>query len=193
MDPGVFIDSVVLINTVDLALITEYDPVETVTVTADGGATSVHAGGTLQMSAEVLPATATLADAGVRWSVVSNGGWAHIDETGLLTGDTAGNIKVVAAAKDDSGVTGELSLHVDFPEGIAQETVNTLRVYPNPAVNELNVVLTELNCTVSIYNSVGQKVDEALVNGYEHRFDISSYAAGLYFVKSGDLVTKFIK
>jgi hypothetical protein len=36
-------------------------------------------------------------------------------------------------------------------------------------------------------------MDEVLVSGTEHRFDISSYPAGIYFVKTDGAIAKFIK
>ncbi len=76
---------------------------------------------------------------------------------------------------------------------ISQNKLNTLKVYPNPAVNELNVVLTSENSTVTVYNSLGMIVDEVTVTGNTHKFDVSSYASGIYFVKTVDSVAKFIK
>ncbi len=188
----VYIDSVELIADDDLALLTEnYVPAELVEVSAEGGASDVAIGGTLQMSAVVTPAEATLTT--VRWSVISGGGYASIDAAGLLTGDSAGNVTVVATAMDDSKMMDTYEVFVNWPEGIAPHQVNTLKVYPNPAVNELNVVLTRENTTVSIYNSVGMKMDEVMVTGTEHRFNISSYAAGIYFVKTDNSVAKFVK
>jgi hypothetical protein len=191
-DPVVYIDSVILYNENDLALLTQgYVPVESITVSSEGGVNVVPVGSTLQMSAEVLPEGATLT--GVNWSVVPGTGDATIDAGGLLTGDTVGMVTVVASAKDDSKVWNDLEVYVTWPEGIAPDRVSTLQVYPNPARDELHVVLTTVNAMVSIYNSVGQKMEEVRVSGTEHRFDISSYAAGLYFVKTGNTVAKFIK
>lgn len=190
-DPEVYIDSVELINNNDLALVTEYTPVESITVTAEGGDATVAVGGTLQMNAEVLPAGATLT--GVRWSVEPGTGWATIDEAGIITGDTAGTVTVIASAKDDSKVTGTLDVTVTSGVGIQQHEVNTLKVYPNPAVNELNIVLGTVNSTLTIYNSVGQKMEEVSVSGMDYRLDISGYAKGIYFVKTGNKVAKFVK
>ncbi len=119
-------------------------------------------------------------------------GWASIDAAGLLTADSAGVVTVVAMAKDDSGVTEVMDVTIGGT-GISQQSVTTLKVYPNPAVNELNVVLTSENSTVSIYNSVGQKMDQVLVSGSEYKFDISNYTAGIYFVKAGTSIAKFVK
>ncbi len=183
-----YIDSIELVNNNDLALITpDYVPVEVINVT--GGTVAV--GGTLQLSAEVLPAEATLT--GVNWSVVPGTGDATIDANGLLTGDAAGTVMVYAMAKDDSKVMGSVQVDIGFSEGVARHRVNTLKVYPNPAVNELNVVLTRENSMVAIYNSIGLKMEEVTVTGTEHRFNISSYAPGIYFVKTGNTVAKFVK
>lgn len=190
-DPVVYIDSVELVNNNDLALITVYTPVESITVTSEGDVTHVASGGTLQMSAEVLPADALLTD--VRWSVVPGTGWASIDEAGLLTGDTVGTVTVVASAKDDSNVTGTMEVTVTFPEGIQENGAKQLMVYPNPVTSELNVVVANADATVTIYNSVGMKIEEAAISGTVHKFDVSSYASGLYFVKTGNAVVKFIK
>jgi hypothetical protein len=190
---GVFFDSLILINSNDLSMIAApYTEVESVTVSGEGGATAVPAGGTLQMAAEVLPADADYSDV-VYWSVLPGTGDATIDDDGILTGDTVGTVTVIASASDDSQVVGTLQVSVSWPEGIQQNAVNTLRVYPNPAVNELNVVLTRENSTVAIYNSVGMKMEEVTVTGTEHRFNISGYASGIYFVKTEDSVAKFIK
>jgi hypothetical protein len=123
---------------------------------------------------------------------VNGTGYATIDAAGLLTGDTAGLVTVVATAMDDSGVMGVMDVTVGVV-GISQKSVETLSVYPNPAVNELNVVLTSENTRVSIYNGVGQKMIELVVSGTEYKFDISSYAAGIYFVKTETAIAKFVK
>lgn len=187
----VYLDSILLINNDVLAMVTEYTAVTSITVDGADGANSVALGNTLQMNAVVLPAEADYPD--VKWVVEPGSGWASIDENGLLTADTAGSVIVKAMARDDSGVMGTFNVMVTWPVGISQSTINTIVVYPNPAVNELNVVLTQENGRISIYNSVGMKMDEVIVTGTSHKFDISNYAAGVYFVKTDNLVSKFIK
>ena len=184
----VYIDSIILVNDKDLELISDdYSEVESITVS---GASSVAVDATAQMSADVLPADALLT--GVRWSVVNGTGEATIDADGMLTGVADGIVTVVASAKDDSQVTGVMDVTVGAV-GISQKSVETLKVYPNPAVNELNVVLNSENTRVSIYNGVGQKMNEVVVSGKEYKFDISSYAAGIYFVKTETAIAKFVK
>jgi hypothetical protein len=186
---GVYIDSLILINNNDKDLLTPgYIPVKEVVVSGDA---TVAVDGTIELDAAVSPGNATLTD--VRWSVVNGTGEATIDASGMLTGVAAGVVTVVASAKDDSGVTGVMDVTVGSSVGIAPRSVETLRVYPNPAVNELNVVLNAENTSVSIYNAVGQRMEQVVVSGTEYKFDISSYAAGIYFVKTGTSIAKFVK
>ncbi len=72
-------------------------------------------------------------------------------------------------------------------------SIKAVRVYPIPADNHLNVVLTTANARVTIYNSVGKKMEEVYVQGTQHTFNVSTYAKGLYFVKANDTVVKFLK
>lgn len=77
---------------------------------------------------------------------------------------------------------------------ISQErAMESFKVYPNPAVSKLYVDLKVANSTVAIYNSVGVKMEEAIVNGTRHEFDVSRYTKGLYFVKANNAVVKFVK
>lgn len=190
--PEVYLDSVELINSKDLEfLYIDYVPAEFIDISAEGGATHVAYGGTLQMSAVVIPEDATVQD--VDWSVVPETGEATIDAGGVLTGVASGDVMVYATGKEDKHVFNTYEVTVSNPEGIDQQRVNTLKLYPNPAVSELNVVLTRENSTVTIYNSLGMKMEEVIVTGTEHRFNISDYASGLYFVKTGTQVAKFVK
>lgn len=72
-------------------------------------------------------------------------------------------------------------------------SLETFKVYPNPAVNKLHVEFTKANQRVAIYNSVGVKMDEAMVTGTHHMFDVSRYAKGMYIVRSENGVMKFVK
>ena len=79
--------------------------VTSIAVTGAGNATTVVNGGTLAMSAAVLPANAT--DATVTWSVAAGTGTATIGaSTGVLTATGVGTVTVTATAHDASGKTG---------------------------------------------------------------------------------------
>jgi uncharacterized protein YjdB len=82
-----------------------------ITVTGAGGASTITAdNGTLQLSATVTPANATVKE--VSWSVGGGTGGATISPTGLLTAVTNGTVIAMATATDGSGVTGILSVAI---------------------------------------------------------------------------------
>ena len=81
-----------------------------------------------------------------------------------------------------------------LPTAISQQkAMETFKVYPNPASSKLHVEFSSPNTTVAIYNSVGVKMDEEVVFGTRHTFDVSRYSKGLYFVKANGAVVKFVK
>ncbi len=84
-------------------------PVQLITVTGQGGATSVNIGSTLQMVANILPANAS--NQNVTWSV-NNQAVATIDVNGLLTPVSNGIVFVTATAQDGSGVSGTAIINV---------------------------------------------------------------------------------
>ncbi|MDA3821789.1 MAG: Ig-like domain-containing protein, partial [Bacteroidales bacterium] len=190
-DTIVYLDSVMLINELDLVLLTDYTPVSSVDISAADDVTFIEVGNTVQMSAAVLPAEADYPD--IVWSVVNKTGYATIDEAGLVSGDTIGLVTIMASTTDDSNVSSSFDLEIRIAGAVSDKTIQSLRVYPNPAVNELNIVLGNEEATVSIYNSVGMRMNEFIANEDILTIDISSYASGVYFVKTGNMVTKFVK
>jgi hypothetical protein len=87
----------------------------------------------------------------------------------------------------------DLSLLSTPGVGVPKTGVKSLQVYPNPAVSELVVSLSAPNAKVTIYNSVGRKVDEVYVTGSQARFDVRNYAKGVYFVRVNDSIVKFVR
>jgi uncharacterized protein YjdB len=99
-------------GTVVLTISNQSMPVSSITVTGAGGASTITTdGGTLQLSAAVLPANAT--DKTVTWSVTSGSGLASINSsTGLVTATDNGTVTVRATANDGSGIYGTLVLTI---------------------------------------------------------------------------------
>lgn len=85
--------------------------VSDITVTGEGNATTVLGGSTLQMVVDVLPLNAS--DTSVTWSVIDKTGTASISSTGLLTGTSAGIVKVIASSNDASAEEGSLQILVN--------------------------------------------------------------------------------
>jgi len=77
--------------------------------------------------------------------------------------------------------------------------VNDYALYPNPAVDKLNIEMPETlqPALVSVYNPNGQLIISRPITNAKTELDISGLAKGIYFVKcdseSGVVVKKFIK
>ncbi len=93
------------------------DPVRSISVTAP--ATGIYNGDTLQATAAVGPAEATIKD--VRWTS-SNPSVAMVDEQGTITGLTRGTAVIRATAVDGSDVSGAMEITVRLrPEAVVFE------------------------------------------------------------------------
>ncbi|MEK3688384.1 S-layer homology domain-containing protein [Paenibacillus sp. FSL R10-2736] len=103
-----------------------------ITVTSTGGTSSLYAGDSLTMSAEVLPLHA--ANRAVVWSVVYGSGSATIDATsGELTAVDPGTVTVEAAATDGTGTTGSLELTIlEVPVSTPTPTPAPIEETPTP-------------------------------------------------------------
>ena len=83
--------------------------VESIVVTGAGDATTIETdGGTLQMSAAILPVDADVQT--VIWSIADGTGHGTISYTGLVTAWTDGTVTVTATATDGSGIDDDLEL-----------------------------------------------------------------------------------
>ena len=82
-----------------------------------------------------------------------------------------------------------------FPgyDGVEEATVTntSMNLYPNPAVDQLNITLNQ-SAEIVIYNIMGQKVMsvEGRIGG--NTINISSLSSGVYFVSAGNATQKFV-
>lgn len=81
---------------------------------------------------------------------------------------------------DEWGATTLVEVFTDI-DGVV-ESVNTFVVYPNPA-NDFVTISGEGLDVVSVYNALGQKVDEFVSEGTECKIATNKYENGVYFVK----------
>ena len=83
-------------------------------------------------------------------------------------------------ANNEWGATTLVEVYTDI-DGVV-ESVNSYAIYPNPA-NDFITVSGEGISKVSIYNTLGQMVDEFVTEGTECKIAVASYENGVYFVK----------
>ena len=91
------------------------------------------------------------------------------------------------------GFTFELNdLFPDEGVGVPEVSHNThMSLYPNPAVSQLQVVLSQ-NADIVIYNIMGQSVMSVKGNAGVNSINISELNAGVYFVNAGNDTQKLI-
>jgi uncharacterized protein YjdB len=105
------IDGSGVFGTLTITISNQVIPVTNINVTGSGGSTLIQViGGTLQLSASVLPSNAT--NNTVTWSISSGADKASITSSGLVTALANGTAIARATANDGSGVFGTLSITI---------------------------------------------------------------------------------
>jgi hypothetical protein len=128
--------------------------------------------------------------------------WDNGGTTASISGLTAGTY--VVTVTDNHGCTSVDSAVVNFAVGINDLNAKIgLQAYPNPAVDQLNVVVSlpaEDNINVKLANGVGQVVFEKQVNGtsrFSTTINVKDLPAGIYLLsvktQNGVRVEKLMK
>ncbi len=87
---------------------------------------------------------------------------------------------------DEGDCTGIHYTLKEAPTSISENTLESVKVYPNPVRNMLNIDNLSTEANISIYNMAGQLViSEQAVSG-TNSIDLSSLSAGLYIVRMQD-------
>ncbi|HLO57447.1 MAG TPA: Ig-like domain-containing protein [Bacteroidales bacterium] len=98
-------------GTLNITITNQVTLVTGITVTGAGGATTISTdNGTLQLSANVIPANAT--NKTVTWSIQNVTGHATISASGLVTAVNNGTVTARAIANDGSGIYGTLNITI---------------------------------------------------------------------------------
>ena len=80
---------------------------------------------------------------------------------------------------------------VNAPESVEENTAS-ITLFPNPANESVTLKGDHLN-TVSVFNALGQKVEEFIVEGNELTISTAKYENGVYVVKSDNgTVARFV-
>ena len=158
--------------------------VNSIVVQGQGGATSISTqGGTLQMSATVLPTNAT--NSTYTWSVKN--AKATISSTGLLTAVADGIDTVVATANDNSGIKGIIAITFSNQgNGVNYiDLSDKVLIYPNPAKEELNIDITHLQTlpeNITITDISGRYFYQTSKVLTQQKINVANLESGMYFV-----------
>ena len=86
--------------------------------------------------------------------------------------------------------TDTIVLTINSCIGIDEVKENPMKVFPNPAVDFVNISLPQYykDALLSVLNSQGEVQYSAIINSKEFKVDVSHYATGIYIVllKTGD-------
>jgi uncharacterized protein YjdB len=134
-----------------------------ITVTGAGGSAAIATnGGTLQLSAAVLPADAT--NKTVVWSVINGTGQATINSsTGLVTALANGTVTARATATDGSGVYGSLVITISN-QGALVTGITVTGAGGATSISAHNGTL-QLSAAVQPANAANQTVTWSISNG----------------------------
>lgn len=84
-----------------------------------------------------------------------------------------------------------------LPAATAQFDKNSIKVYPNPASNVLNITAQDIVSNIQVYNVMGQQVISLTPNNVNSAVNVSALTAGVYMVNTTvngkTTTTKFIK
>ena len=89
-------------------------------------------------------------------------------------------------------VNSDLTLAAFFATGVGENEQANLQIYPNPANKSIRILGIEANSQVEIYNSLGELVKVMSVNP-DQEIGIRDLASGLYLVRCGNVMLRFVK
>lgn len=117
----------------------------------------------------------------------------------ILTSNLSSPMMVVTCTDENMNVatSASLNLSVFNPVSSVEDISTNIEIYPNPTQDFINVSVNDTDNynSIQILNSLGTQVMElnSSVAISHHRIDISKLEAGVYFIKIGNKVEKFIK
>lgn len=76
--------------------------------------------------------------------------------------------------------------------GVDESEMTALSVYPNPAKESVRIEGLEANSEVQFYNTLGMMVKSVNANA-EQEINVSDLAAGLYLIRCGNQILRFVK
>lgn len=154
--------------------------VESVSVTTlnDAAAVITVENGTLQLVATVNPEGVNQE---VTWNIVSGSDFATVSPDGLVTAIANGTVTVRAASVADASKFDDIEILIDQTAGITSPDKVQYAIFPNPAVDVVNISSTQVVKQINIYNELGQLV---LTSGTAENINVSGISTGVYIVKA---------
>ncbi len=173
--------------------------VDSVVVSTQGGVAAAITtdGGTLQMEADVFPATV---DQSVTWSIVPGTGAATISGTGLVTAESNGTVWAKAVSVADNTLMDSLEIVITNQVNVGLDEAAAaagFKVYPNPAKTSTRIYMEQNHpaLTISVVDVYGRTVsthqfEENALNSAQE-LTIENLPQGMYFIKANGAELNF--
>ncbi len=91
--------------------------------------------------------------------------------------------------EDGAYMAFTIGFHVSDPLDVAEQSSESLSVWPNPTANMLHLNVAD-GSTVSVFDMTGRLVMQQL---YEGQLDVSRLSPGLYAIKAKGCLVRFVK
>ena len=103
----------------------------------------------------------------------------------------------IYSIKQSSGskvMVDDVSLILNYATGVSKFKEELVKIYPNPVVDKLHIILASANSEVSIYNASGKLISKNIFLNTTGVIDVSGFAKGVYIVKINNTdAQKFVK
>ena len=130
------------------------------------------------LTASVLPEGAT--NSAVTWSS-NNSAVADVDQTGNVTAKTKG-VAIITVTTQDGGHTASCTVNVTVSTAVDTILYTTVSVSPNPFVNTLHLVCSDVRGIYVLLNSQGIVVRHGTFDGNEIVIETDDLNSGLYLL-----------
>ena len=73
------------------------------------------------------------------------------------------------------------------PDNIfASSSGNSIKAFPNPASDNINIVCEAAPVQIELLNSMGARLFSGVAETTSYKMDVSQYKSGMYFIKATD-------
>ncbi len=145
---------------------------------------------TLQLTATVSPDNAT--NNTVKW-ISSNESVATVSTSGLVTAIAEGEATITVTTEDGNHTAECKVVVIKEVTGISDDEISNFEIYPTLVENNLSVKTNGKFNYLYIYTLTGMNVVKLQLTSQNQIVDVSGLKSGIYVVKVGDNVIKFVK
>lgn len=155
-----------------------YRYITSIEVQGENGATSINLNGYLQMEATILPQNAN--NPIIAWTVINNTGSAFINDEGLLSPTSIGDVVVKAVAQDGSNLIGQETINITQAVGLTFDNNEITKIFPNPTSSSIYIQSSKDIEQMSLFSIDGKLIKE---ERQSNLLNLNKLSNGSYLVK----------